>query len=521
MNASAPAPGLPDTPAASGLRALLFPLAIALAVGLDYFDNAAFSFFISDIAGGIGAPPDELIWSSSAYAVAGVLGILQHQWWVERVGHRHYIGLCLFLFAAAGLLAAFSQSSAELAVARALQGYLMGPMMGATRILIQLSFPPKDRGRATRLFLCSILLCSALAPLVGGYLVADFGWRAVFVCTVPVALLTGALVLLVVPATGRLPPEQRGEPHLWPYVIAALSLGALQVVAQQLRSSPFSESPGLEGMTLAGVLLLAGFIWHQWHHPRPLLHLHGLKEATFRTGLALYALYYFVSNAFSYLVSRFLQAGLGYPVENAGHLVGVTSLVSLAGALLYFRYAGRLPHKRGLIAVGFVLAALIGAWMAHMPPNVSQSWLLLPLTLRGLLLLFIALPVANLAFQPFALELYPHSYRIKNIVKQMAYSFSTATIIVLEQHRLALHQTQLAANASLSNPVFTGALDQLTQRFEQAGATLSAAHGLALAEIQRVVTQQANFMSFLDGFVFLGVISGAAALYALWQRRIL
>lgn len=82
---AAASPSLPDTPSASGVRALLFPLAIALAVGLDYFDNSAFSFFISDIAGGIGAPPDELIWSSSAYAVAGVLGILQHQWWVERL----------------------------------------------------------------------------------------------------------------------------------------------------------------------------------------------------------------------------------------------------------------------------------------------------------------------------------------------------------------------------------------------------------------------------------------------------
>lgn len=520
MTAAAPTPALPDAPAASGLRTLLFPLAIALAVGLDYFDNSAFSFFISDIAGGIGAPPDELIWSSSAYAVAGVLGILQHQWWVERLGHRHYIGACLLLFAAAGVLAALSQSSAELAVARALQGYLMGPMMGATRILIQQSFAPRERGRATRLFLCSILLCSALAPLAGGYLVADFGWRAVFVCTIPVALITGGLVMLAVPATGRLPPEQRGEPHLWPYVIAALALGALQIVAQQLRTSPFSESPGLEGLTLVGVLLLGAFLWHQWHHPRPLLHLHGLKEATFRTGLMLYALYYFISNAFSYLVSRFLQAGLGYPVENAGHLVGVTSLVALAGALLYFRFAGRLTRKKGLIATGFVLAALIGAWLAHLPPDVSQSWLLLPLTLRGLLLLFIALPVANLAFQPFAMELYPHSYRVKNIVKQMAYSFSTATIIVLEQHRLALHQTQLAANASLSNPVFASALEQLTQRFAQAGAALAAAHGLALAEIQRVITQQANFMSVLDGFVFLGGVSAVAAGYALWQRRI-
>ena len=68
--------------------------------GLDYFDNAIFSFFASYIAGGVNASPDELVWSSSAYAVAAVLGILQQQWWVERLGHRRYIAGCLLLYAA-------------------------------------------------------------------------------------------------------------------------------------------------------------------------------------------------------------------------------------------------------------------------------------------------------------------------------------------------------------------------------------------------------------------------------------
>ena len=55
----------------------LFPWAIALATGLEYFDNTIFSFFTSYIAGGINASTDELVWSSSAYAVASVLAILQ------------------------------------------------------------------------------------------------------------------------------------------------------------------------------------------------------------------------------------------------------------------------------------------------------------------------------------------------------------------------------------------------------------------------------------------------------------
>ena len=88
------------------LRGDFFPWVLAVVTGLDYFDNAIFSFFTSYIAGGINASPDELVWSSSAYAVAAVLGILQQQWWVERFGYRRYVAGCMLLYSAGALAAA-------------------------------------------------------------------------------------------------------------------------------------------------------------------------------------------------------------------------------------------------------------------------------------------------------------------------------------------------------------------------------------------------------------------------------
>lgn len=73
------APGRPPLWSAANLRGDFFPWVLAIVTGLDYFDNAAFSFFASYIAGGINASPDELVWASSAYAVTAVLGILQQQ----------------------------------------------------------------------------------------------------------------------------------------------------------------------------------------------------------------------------------------------------------------------------------------------------------------------------------------------------------------------------------------------------------------------------------------------------------
>jgi len=504
----------------AGLRRQAFPWLIALATGLDYFDNTIFSFFTSYIAGGINAAPDELVWSASAYAVASVLGIVQQEWWIERLGYRRYISASLLLFAAGSVAAALCESSIELAVARGAQGYFIGPMMGACRILLQTRFTPQERPAAIRVFLLMILLASALAPLIGGYMVALFGWRALFLC---MAVAGGSLSLfawLVVPHFGRLHPRLRGESHVWPYIVFAFALGALQIVMQQVRFELFSASPEPLLLTVAGLLALGWFVWQQWHHPKPLVRLHALRERSFQAGIALYVAFYYLSHALSYLVSRLLEGGLAYPVENAGRLVGLTSLASIPLVFVYFRYAARVTHKKWLIVPGFLLAALVCGWMMEMPPGVSQSWLVPPLVLRGLLLLFIALPTANVTFRLFATEEFTHGYRFKNIVKQLTYSFATATMIMLDQHRFAVHHARLAENVNPFNPLYQDMLRGLTQTFETLGHAPGEAARLALVEVSRMVTQQASFLSALDGFYFVMGIAVCSCLFAMWQRQI-
>ncbi|QDH58477.1 MFS transporter [Pandoraea pnomenusa] len=504
----------------SRFRDEFFPWAIALATGLDYFDNAGFAFFTSYIAGGINASPDELVWSSSAYAVASVLGILQQQWWVERLGYRRYVGGSLLLFAAGAVAAGLSESSIELALARGFQGYFIGPMMSACRILIRTRMTPQRRPVAVRVFLLMILIGSALAPLAGGYLIGRFGWRSLFVATGFGGVVLGLFAVLAVPSAGRVLHEHRGEAHFWPYLLFAFAQGALQIAMQQVRFELFGSSPELIFLTGAGLVALGGFIWQQWHHPRPLLRLHALREKTFQAGIMLYIAFYYLSNSMGFLVSRLLEGGLHYPVENAGRLVGLTSLVSVAGALIYFRVSARVTHKKWMIVPGFLMAALIAIWMMHMPPDVSTPWLIVPLVLRGLLLLMIALPVANVTFRIFALEEFHHGYRFKNIVKQLTYSFATATMIILQQHRVAVHETRLNESVSLFNPAFQEMFGKLSHGYESMGYSAQQAASLALSTIHTQVVQQASFLGSLDGFSVLVWVSLVGAVCAFVQKRI-
>lgn len=53
----------------------------------------------------------------------------------------------MFAFAIGGVGAALCDSSTQLTLARAVQGYFVGPMLGACRILIQIGIPPARRAK--------------------------------------------------------------------------------------------------------------------------------------------------------------------------------------------------------------------------------------------------------------------------------------------------------------------------------------------------------------------------------------
>ncbi|KAF1026611.1 MAG: putative multidrug resistance protein EmrY [Burkholderia plantarii] len=501
------------------LRGDVFPWVIALVTGLDYFDNAIFSFFASYIAGGINASPDELVWSSSAYAMTAILGILGQQWWIDRVGHRRYVVGCMMLYAAGAIASTLADTALQLAFARAFQGYFIGPMMGACRILIQITYPPAKRPPATRAFLVMLLLGTSLAPIAGGTLVAHFTWRALFACTAPLAIVFGALAYLALPDSGHLPPQERTNTHIWPYVVFAFAQAALQVVLQQVRYHLFLASPPLILLTAASLVALAWFASHQSTHDAPLVRLSPFRHRGFQIGLLLYLFYYYITTAFSYLSSRFLEAGLGYPVENSGRLVGTTSLIASSTLFIYLRYSKRISHKKWFIVPGFMLAAFAAIWMTRMSPDVGETALLPPLLIRGVLLLFIVLPVANLTFSHFALDEYTHSYRLKNIFKQLTLSFATATVIILEQHRDALHRTRLFEQANVFNPLFNQSVEALERGFAAAGHA-SDAHALALASLSQTIARQAAFLTSIDGFTFLAGVAICGGLIAAWQKAI-
>src|SRR5258708_6051000 len=105
----------------------------------------------------------------------------------DRFGRRRVFGLGVMLFAAASAACGLAPSSAALIAARAAQGIGGALMVPCSLAIISAAFPEAERGRAIGTWAGFSALTTALGPVVGGWLVDAWSWRARFFPHLPLA----------------------------------------------------------------------------------------------------------------------------------------------------------------------------------------------------------------------------------------------------------------------------------------------------------------------------------------------
>jgi MFS family permease len=143
-------------------------------------------------------------WIVSGYALAFGIALIPAGRVGDRFGHKRIFVTGLVIFTLSSLACGLSHNSAELVIARVIQGLGGGIFFPAVSSLIQIMIPLRERGRAFGLLGATIGLATALGPLAGGLLIEAFGntdgWRSIFFVNLPVGVIAVAAALAVLPA---------------------------------------------------------------------------------------------------------------------------------------------------------------------------------------------------------------------------------------------------------------------------------------------------------------------------------
>ncbi len=499
-------------------RQTLMMMLLALATGVEFLENIMFVFASSHIVGGISADPRSFALVQAAYAVGSMMMILKQQWLAQRFGYRRYLTASLLLFMAGTLVAATSTGLQQLVLARFMQGVGGGALFTSCRILVNLMFAPVDRPRASRIFMLGIFGASALAPAFAAELIEHGVWQDVFYGVLPFAALATAGAWLLLPDAE--PRDDTEGPALVPLLLFGVAIVALQAAMTEARFDIFSHPLRVTVTGGIALALLGVFLWHQWHHAAPVLHLRALRQPVYIAGLAMYFIYYMISNLSSYVFPIYAEQALGFPLATTGWLNTFAALISLAGIWFYLRVARRLTHKKPVMVAGLLLMAGAMMWFSIMSPSVGPAALVPGLVAKGLFGVMVIIPIAGITFSSLKGEDFGHGYRSKNLVRQIASSFASAIGAVLLQNRQFAVHTSLV-HAVGQRPAETAQwMDAAQAALVARGFDAGQAHAGALAQMAAIVDQQARLIACEDLYRLIAAIAVLAAVFMLMQRRL-
>lgn len=192
--------------ARAGFAALLAALATLGPFSIDAYLPA-----FDGIRASLGATPLEIQQTLSGYLFAFGVMFLFHGALSDSFGRRPVILTALLVYTAASLLAALTGSVHGLILWRVVQGLSVGAGMVVGRAMIRDLLEPEDAQRLMSLVTLFFGLAPAVAPIIGGWLFAELGWRSVFWFLAGVGFLLFGVSWWLLPETH--PPASRQPFH--------------------------------------------------------------------------------------------------------------------------------------------------------------------------------------------------------------------------------------------------------------------------------------------------------------------
>jgi hypothetical protein len=186
-------------------------------------------------------------------------------------------------------------------------------------------------------------------------------------------------------------------------------------------------------------------------------------------------------------------------------------------AVAYLRHGARLQGRKALMAAGAATAALSAWLLASLAPDAAPGSLLPALVAKGVFGALFILPVAGFTFRDLAEERFAPGYQSKNLMRQLAASFSTALASI------ALADLQFAQwfrlDGAMSVSTTSAWLDGLQAEFARQGMAVQQAHAAALGVLQRLLDQQSLLLACDELYRLLAVFGVAMLAVVVAQRR--
>lgn len=359
-------------------------------VGLDV---SALNVALPDIGRDLDAPFSHLQWTIDAYALT-LAGLLMFAGSVaDRVGRRRIFRIGLVVFGAGSLLCAVAPTSELLIAARVLQavgGSMLNPV--AMSIITNTFHDAKERAAAIGVWGATVGLSMALGPVIGGVLVAGFGWRAIFLINVPVVVAALVLLTLYVPESKAETPRRLDPVGQALVVVMLVSLTFAIIEGREIGWGTVV----VIGCFVLSAVALVLFVAVERRTAEPLISPVFFSSIPFSSAVASAVIGFASIGGFLLLNTIYLQDVRGYSALHAGLLTlpmaATTALVSPVSGRMVGSIGPRVPMV--LAGIGVTTS---GAILTQLQPDTSLALIIVAYVAFGAGFGFVNAPITNAA----------------------------------------------------------------------------------------------------------------------------
>lgn len=490
-----------------GFRRVIITITAILCALLEIVDTTIVNVALNDMRGNLGATLTEVGWVITAYAIANVIIVPMTSWLSQQFGRRNYFAVSIIIFTAASFLCGNATNIWELVIFRFIQGLGGGALLVTSQTIITEIYPANKRGMAQAIYGLGVIIGPTLGPPLGGFIVDHFSWPFIFYINIPIGIAAVLLTLQFVRSPKYAEKTQSKDIDWIGIALLAISVGSLQYILERGHEDDWFNSKAIVVLTAVTVLGIFFFIWRQLTYRNPIVDLRVLKNGNLRVGTILSFILGFGLYGSTFIIPLYTQSNLGWTATQAGLLMIPAALTTAFMMPIIGQILQKGVPQQYLVGGGMFIFFVFCFWgYSILTPDTAESAFFWPLIMRGIGMGMLFIPITTLSLSTLVGQDIGKGAAFTGMMRQLGGSFGIALITTFLSTQTMVHRNDLVSKYDITNYAVQQKIEGLKQSFIAKGMTPNAALDGAYKMMDYSVMKQASVLSYMDVFLYLGVM---------------
>ena len=490
-----------------GSRRVIVTLTAIICALLEIVDTTIVNVALPSMSGNLGATYAEVGWVVTAYSIGNVIIVPMTSWLSLHFGRRNYFAASIMIFTVCSFLCGQATGIWELVAFRFLQGIGGGALLVTSQTIITESYPVEKRGMAQAIYGLGVIVGPTMGPPIGGYITDNFSWPYIFYINIPLGIIAVMLTLEFVrsPKYGH---QAKEDPVDWLGICLLIAaVGSLQFVLEKGQENDWFSNQSIRLLSITAGIGLIAFIWRELTYNNPIVELRVLKNGNLRVGTILSFILGFGLYGSTFIIPLYTQTLLGWTATQSGLLLIPATLTTAFMMPIIGQLLQRGVRQQLLVAIGMMLFFGYSFWgYSILTPDTGKEAFFWMLILRGLGMGLLFIPITTLSLSTLKGKQIGQGAAFTGMMRQLGGSFGVATITLLLDRRNQQHRNDLISKLNPDDPNVHERIVAMQNAFIAHGSDPTTALHQAYKSIDYNVMRQASVLSYMDGFLYLGVL---------------